>query len=491
MVILGAQGDLTRRKLVPSLLHLLGDGLLPRDFAVLGVGRGNLADDAYRDQLRGGLVGVVDPGLWSRFAPRIWYVRGDLDSPATYRELGERLKRIETEAGGEERGRLFYLAIPPSVYATAVEGLSRCGAAPRRDDPADPHWVRVIIEKPFGRSLETARALNRVVAAAFAQHQVYLIDHYLGKETVQNLLVFRFANSIFEPLWSRNHVHHVQITAAETLGVEHRAGYYEEAGVIRDMFQNHLLQLLSLTAMEPPATFQADAVRDEKAKVLKAIRPVPREMEQLAAYAVRGQYGPGRIEGRPVPGYRQEEGVAPDSATPTYAALRLMIDNWRWQGVPFFLRSGKRLARRVTEIAIRYREPPHLLFPMPNGRTLASNVLVIRIQPDEGLSLCFEIKVPGVGLAMTSALMDFSYAEAFGRSDHDAYETLLVDCMAGDATRFIRSDANDAAWQLVDPILEAWDAHPPADFPNYAAGEWGPPAADALIARAGARFTTP
>ena len=349
----------------------------------------------------------------------------------------------------------------------------------------------MIIEKPFGRSLETARALNRVVAAAFAQHQVYLIDHYLGKETVQNLLVFRFANSIFEPLWSRNHVHHVQITAAETLGVEHRAGYYEEAGVIRDMFQNHLLQLLSLTAMEPPATFQADAVRDEKAKVLKAIRPVPREMEQLAAYAVRGQYGPGRIEGRPVPGYRQEEGVAPDSATPTYAALRLMIDNWRWQGVPFFLRSGKRLPRRVTEIAIRFREPPHLLFPMPNGRTLASNVLVIRIQPDEGLSLCFEIKVPGVGLAMTSALMDFSYAEAFGRSDHDAYETLLVDCMAGDATRFIRSDANDAAWQLVDPILEAWDAHPPADFPNYAAGEWGPPAADALIARAGARFTTP
>jgi glucose-6-phosphate 1-dehydrogenase len=404
-----------------------------------------------------------------------------------YGAIAARVAELEGSAGAA-RGRLFYLAIPPSLYATAAEGLARSGAMPRKD-PADPRWVRLVIEKPFGRNLDTAQALNRALRSAIGEHQIYRIDHYLGKETVQNLLVFRFANSIFEPVWNRHHIHHVQITAAETLGVEHRAGYYEEAGVVRDMFQNHLLSLLSLTAMEPPATFLADAVRDEKTKVLNAIRPVP--AGELGAYAVRGQYGPGTSDGAPAVGYRREEGVAPDSNTPTYAAIRFMIDNWRWQGVPFFVRSGKRLARRVSEIAIQFRRPPHLMFPLAAGESLAPNVLVLRVQPDEGLSLCFEIKVPGVGLRMTSARMAFGYADIFGSSEHDAYETLLLDCMAGDATLFLRSDATEAAWRVVDPVIQAWEAARDPGFPNYAAGSWGPPAADALLAAQGARWRTP
>ncbi|HEV8355191.1 MAG TPA: glucose-6-phosphate dehydrogenase [Gemmatimonadales bacterium] len=485
MVILGAAGDLTRRKLLPSLLHLEADGLLHDDFAVVGVAREPLSDEAFREQARATLG--ASGGRWSRFAPRLFYAAGNLRDPATYDELAKRLRLLESTGGS--RGRLFYLAVPPSMYEGAIEGLSRSGAMPRRPDPADPAWVRTVIEKPFGRSLATAQALNRVVRAALAEHQVYRIDHYLGKETVQNLLVFRFANSIFEPVWNRHHVHHVQITAAETLGVEHRAGYYEEAGVVRDMFQNHLLSLLSLTAMEPPSTFQADAVRDEKVKVLNAIRPIP--AADLAAYAVRGQYGPGTLDGTRVPGYREEEGVRPDSVTPTYAALQVMIDNWRWEGVPFLLRSGKRLPRRATEIAIQFRKPPHLMFPVGRGDTISPNVLVMQVQPEEGLSLSFEIKVPGLGVRMTSARMEFGYAEAFGGEEHDAYETLLLDCMAGDPTLFLRADATEAAWRVVDPVLEAWEREPPADFPNYPAGSWGPAAAERLIACAGASWRRP
>ena len=485
MVILGAAGDLTRRKLLPSLLHLESDGALHEEFAVVGVGREPLSDEGFREQVRAGLD--ASGPLWQRFAPRLFYAAGNLKEPATYDDLTKRLRLLESTGG--DRGRLFYLAVPPSVYQTAIEGLSESGAMPRRPDRADPRWVRTVIEKPFGRSLATAQALNRVVRAALAEHQVYRIDHYLGKETVQNLLVFRFANSIFEPVWNRHHVHHVQITAAETLGVEHRAGYYEEAGVMRDMFQNHLLSLLSLTAMEPPATFNADAVRDEKAKVLNAVRPVP--AADLAAWAVRGQYGAGTILGAPVPGYREEPGVAPASTTPTYAALRLMIDNWRWEGVPFFLRSGKRLPRRVTEIAIQFRKPPHLMFPLGRGETIAPNVLVVRVQPEEGLSLSFEIKVPGIGLRMTPARMEFGYAEAFGEQQHDAYETLLLDCMMGDPMLFIRSDATEAAWRVVDPVIEAWEREPPADFPDYPAGSWGPAAAERLITCAGAEWRQP
>jgi glucose-6-phosphate 1-dehydrogenase len=487
MVILGAGGDLTRRKLIPSLLHLQADGLLPKEFNVIGVGRSGGSDDSFREDLRSALGVAPNAANWARFTPRLAYLTGDLGDPGTYDAIASRIQELEQKAGGE-RGRLFYLAIPPSMYAAAVEGLSRSGAMPRRE-AADPNWVRVVIEKPFGRDLKSAQTLNHIVRAVVAEHQIYRIDHYLGKETVQNLLVFRFANSIFEPVWNRHHIHHVQITTAETLGVEHRAGYYEEAGVVRDMFQNHLLSLLSLTAMEPPATFLADAVRDEKAKVLNAIRPVP--ADQLAAYAVRGQYGPGLIDGAAVPGYRREEGVAADSNTPTFAAIRFMIDNWRWQGVPFFLRSGKRLAKRVSEIAIQFRQPPHLMFPLPAGETLSPNVLVIRVQPDEGLSLCFEIKVPGVGVRMTSAQMEFGYDDIFGSTEHDAYETLLLDCMAGDATLFLRSDATEAAWRVVDPVIAAWDSDRATGFPNYPAGSWGPESAEALLTAAGGKWRRP
>jgi glucose-6-phosphate 1-dehydrogenase len=495
-VILGAGGDLMRRKLLPALYHLMHDGLLDDDFALVGAGLETMTDATFRAAMRqavldaraAGETGHVPDASWDRFAARLFYVQGDLASPALYAALRERLTDIERGCS-PECGRLFYLALPPSVYASAIEHLSSSGLAARVADPAGRPWVRVIIEKPFGRSLDSARALNQVVRKALAEHQVYRIDHYLGKETVQNLLVFRFANSIFEPVWNRQHVDHVQITAAETVGVEHRAGYYEQAGVVRDMFQNHLLQLLTLTAMEPPVAFQADAVRDEKAKVLRAIRPIP--TDAMHDYTVRGQYGPGTIGGTSVPGYRQEPKVSPSSPTPTYAAVRLMVDNWRWQGVPFFLRSGKRMARRATEIAIQFKRPPHLLFPQANGDTLAPNVLAIRVQPDEGISLCFEIKVPGVDVRMTSVQMDFGYAEAFGSTDHSAYETLLLDCMVGDATLFARSDSVEASWAVVDPIIQAWESRPPEHFPNYAAGSWGPAVADEFIARDGARWRTP
>jgi len=475
LVILGASGDLTRRKLIPALLHLLGDGLLPDDFMVLGVGRKQLDDAGFREEQR--VATGADPKLWPRLAPQLFYLTLELDVPDSFALIAERLEALEAERGAE-RGRLFYLALPPSVYPETIEGLARSGALPRRTQ-SDPRWARIIIEKPFGSSLATAMELNRVARAAVAEHQIFRIDHYLGKETVQNLLVFRFANAIFEPVWNRHHIHHVQITASEAIGVEHRARYYEEAGVVRDMFQNHLLSLLSLTAMEPPARFQSEAVRDEKAKVLNATR---------VDGAVRGQYGPGVVAGEQVPGYREEEEVANGSPTPTYAAMRCLIDNWRWQDVPFFLRSGKRLPQRLTEIAVQFHSPPHLMFPLEKGERIAANVLVFRVQPDEGLSLCFELKVPGSGMRISSARMEFSYQEAFGSGEHDAYETLLLDCMAGESMLFLRNDSTEAAWRIVDPVIEQWEREPPPGFPNYAAGSWGPAEADGLITAAGASW---
>jgi len=492
-VILGAGGDLTQRKLMPALFHLLHDGLLHDDFSVVGAAREQLSDAEFRIRMRQAVatsteVGHVPDEKWDRFAERIFYVQGDMTDPAFFAAVSDRVAQFE-RASGSPRGRLFYLALPPSVYATAVGLLSSTGLAPRIDDPAKRPWARVIIEKPFGTSLATARSLNQSVQKVLAEHQVYRIDHYLGKETVQNLLVLRFANSIFEPIWNRKYIHHVQITSAETVGVEHRAGYYEQAGVVRDMFQNHLLQLVALTAMEPPVAFRAEEVRDEKAKVLRAVRPiVPAAIDESA---VRGQYGPGTIDGARVPGYREEDRVSPASATPTYAAVRFLVDNWRWQGVPFYVRSGKRMARRVTEIAIQFRSPPHLMFPVEAGQSLAPNVLTIRIQPNEGISLCFEIKQPGADVRMSSVQMDFSYAGAFGATDHSAYETLLLDAMVGDGTLFARSDQVETAWALVDPIIEAWDARPPGKFPNYAAGSWGPATADALMLADGCRWRMP
>ena len=484
MIILGVGGDLTSRKLMPALAHLDHDGLLDASFTIIGVARDALSDDQFRRNMERAIrssseVGETNDSSRSKFLHRLRYVSGDLRDAGTYRKVAACLRAIEGE-DATERGRFFYLAIPPSLYPDVIRQLSASGLAPRASE-ASSTWVRLIIEKPFGHDFASGQALNALVRSVFSERQVYRIDHYLGKETVQNLLVLRFANSIFEPIWNREHVQHVQITAAETVGVEHRAAYYEEAGVLRDMFQNHLLQLLALTSMEPPSSFQSNTVRDEKVKALRSIRPMT-PMEARAASVV-GQYGPGIVDGRRLPGYREEPGVAADSRVPTYAALRLMIDNWRWEGVPFFLRSGKRMAERVTEIAVQFRRPPHLLFPVKDDNEVAPNVLAIRVQPEEGISLRFEVKVPGVEVRMTPVRMVFSYDTAFGASTHSAYETLLLDGMQGDSTLFARGDQVEEAWRVIDPVIEAWEEGIPTGIPNYEAGSWGPSVAGALVAR--------
>ncbi len=487
LVIFGAGGDLTRRKLMPALYHMRADGVLPEQMAVIGVAREPLDTGSFRAAMLKGCTefgpGTLDTKTWLSLEQQLFYVQGELNDPGTYARLASMLDGCALPEGS---GHLFYLAIPPQLYPSTIAQLSASGVAPRTTGPAHKPYRRVLIEKPFGTSLESARTLNREVQAAFSERQIYRLDHYLGKETVQNLLMFRFANSIFEPVWNRQHVHHVQITAAESVGVEHRGGYYEQAGVVRDMFQNHLLQLLTLAAMEPPVTFSADAVRDEKVKVLRALRsPSPEEMHE---YVVRGQYAAGIIDGKAVPGYREEQGVSPASGIATYAAVRFMVDNWRWQGVPFYLRSGKRLNRRTTEIAIQFRQPPHLMFPLAAGEEIAPNVLVIGIQPEEKIAIRFEVKTPGPGMNPASVLMDFGYDEAFSSVSHDAYETLLLDAMLGDATRFTRSDEVEAAWSAVDPIIAYWANKKPDHFPNYAAGTWGPKIADEFISRMGARW---
>jgi glucose-6-phosphate 1-dehydrogenase len=492
VIIMGASGDLTSRKLMPALAHLAMDGLLDPDFAAIGVSREAIDDDTFRRNMDGAIQNSKETGetraaVREKFLEKLHFVSGDLTDAATYTRIAECLAAIEGDDVAE-RGRLFYFAIPPSLYPTVLEHLSGSGLAPRSSE-ASSKWVRLVIEKPFGHDLESARQLNALVRGIFSERQIYRIDHYLGKETVQNLLVLRFANSIFEPIWNREHVQHVQITAAETVGVEHRASYYEEAGVLRDMFQNHLLQLLSLTTMEPPSSFEADMVRDEKVKVLRSVRQLT-PMEARTASVV-GQYGAGVVDGESVPGYREEPGVAPDSRVPTYAALRLMIDNWRWEGVPFFLRSGKRMAERVSEIAVQFRRPPHLLFPVDADDEVEPNVLVIRIQPDEAISLSFEVKVPGVDVRLTPVRMVFSYPLAFGESTHSAYETLLLDAMEGDATLFARGDQVEAAWKVIDPVVEAWEEGIPTGIPNYRAGSWGPSVAGALVARDEAAWRVP
>jgi glucose-6-phosphate 1-dehydrogenase len=419
--------------------------------------------------------------LWDEFVPALHYITADFEDPAGYQQLGQRLSEMDREHGTNSN-RLFYLATSPSFYATIAKNLAQHGLVSRRSGAAG--WTRIIIEKPFGHDLESARRLDEVIHTVFDEAQVYRIDHYLGKETVQNLLAFRFANAIIEPIWNRHYVDHVQITAAEMLGVEHRGKYYEEAGCLRDMFQNHLFQLMALVAMEPPVRHYGQSVRDRKADVLRAVLPI--SAKDLAEVAVRGQYGPGEMQGKPVPGYRQEPDVAPNSSTETFAVLKLLIDNWRWANVPFYLRSGKRLPQKMTLIAIEFKRVPHLFFSETPQDQIEPNVLTIRIQPNEGISLQLGAKMPGPEMYLRQMQMNFSYSDAFGEFPATAYETLLLDAMQGDPTLFNRSDAVELSWQILEPVLEAWQAtRAGTAFPNYAAGTWGPARADTLLARDG------
>jgi glucose-6-phosphate 1-dehydrogenase len=480
VVIFGATGDLTHRKLVPALYNLQRERLLPPGFGIVGFARRDWSDDFFRESLlkdarQFSRSGIQD-SLWGSFAEGISFNQASFDDPTGYEALAARLNDLD-ERRGTGGNRLFYLATPPESYPTIVQQL---GAAGLNHSP-NGGWTRIIIEKPFGRDLASAHALNAEVHRVFDEGQVYRIDHYLGKETVQNILVFRFANGIFEPVWNRGYVDHVQITVAETVGVEGRGGYYERAGALRDMVQNHLMQLLTLTAMEPPVGYRADAVRDEKVKVLRAIRPIA--PEQVGEHTLRGQYGPGTVNGQPAPGYREEPGVAPDSRTETYVALRFFIDNWRWAGVPFLLRTGKRMAKRASEIAIQFRAAPLMLFDAGPLNDIDPNVLAMKIQPDEGISLRFDSKVPGQVSQIRPVTMDFRYNASFGVESPEAYERLLLDAMLGDSTLFTRSDEVEASWSLVTPLHQGWEAAPAPEFPNYEAGSWGPKEADGLLGR--------
>ncbi len=480
-VLFGATGDLAHRKVVPALFQLWRTNLLPHEFAILGIGRRPYTDDAFRAELRVSLdqfsrVLPIETAVWDEFAARIRYQRGDFDQAALYDELAANLDRLDVERG-TAGNRLFYLATQPSAFAEIIAELGRVGLDHEQHGGG---WRRIVIEKPFGRDLNSAIRLNREVGKVFREPQVYRIDHYLGKETVRNILVFRFGNGIFEPIWHRRYVDHVQITVAESIGVEKRGAFYEEAGASRDFLQNHLMQLLSLVAMEPPATFDAEALRDEKVKVLRAIEPMSPEM--VAANVVRGQYGPGWVTAEQATGYRSEPAVDPASETETYVAARLFVDDWRWAGVPFYLRAGKRLPKRATEIAIQFKQVPHALFKDSSADPDA-NLLALRIQPDEGILLRFAAKVPGLGVDVRPVNMDFTYGSAFSVDSPDAYETLILDALLGDASLFTRADEVEKAWAIVNPVIDAWADAPAPEFPNYAAGTWGPAAADDLLAR--------
>ncbi len=486
LVLFGATGDLAHRKVFPALYQLWRTNLLPHDFVVLALGRRDYSDDTLRAELRTALekysrVLPLDDAAWRSFAAQIRYVKLDFANPVDYDHLVTVLEGVDKEQNS--RGNhLYYLATQPSAFAEIVAQLGRVGLDHERHEGG---WRRIVIEKPFGHDLQSAIRLNREVGKVFRESQVYRIDHYLGKETVRNLLVFRFGNGIFEPIWNRRHIDHVQITVAESIGVENRGAFYEETGAGRDFLQNHLLQLMSLVAMEPPATFDADALRDEKVKVIRAIGEMT--PDQIRSDVVRGQYGPGWVAGRQVPGYRQEPEVDAESETETYIAARFEVDDWRWSGVPFYLRTGKRLPKRATEIAIQFKEVPHRLF-RDTGSDPEPNLLAIRIQPDEGIMLRFGAKVPGLGLDVRSVTMDFTYGSAFTVDSPDAYETLILDALLGDASLFTRADEVEGAWARVTPIIETWIDGPPPDLPNYEAGTWGPEEGDQLLAREGRKW---
>ncbi len=482
LVICGAGGDLTKRKLVPALVNLARAGLLSKQFAVVGFSRGARSDEEFRKQMSQEIqefaTAPVEPEIWSWFLERIHYFGGDFKDAGAYEKLADLLARVEKDH--ETRGNiLFYLATAPEFFAEIVRQLHAVGLT--RED--EGRWRRVVVEKPFGRDLESARALNSTLKMHLEERQIYRIDHYLGKETVQNILVFRFSNGIFEPIWNRRYIDHVQITLAENIGVERRGSYYERYGAMRDMVPNHLFQLVSLTAMEPPVSFQPDAVRDEQAKVLHAIQPPT--PEKVLSTIVRGQYGAGVMEGEKVAGYRTEPQVDPHSNTETFVALKLALDNWRWADVPFYIRTGKRMVKRYTEIAIQFRRAPLILFRNTPVDRLRTNRLVIRIAPDEGISLRFGAKIPGPVMNIGAVEMDFSYIDYFKTVPSTGYERLLYDGMTGDATLFQRADMLEAGWEVIQPILDVWKALPPRSFPNYAAGSMGPPEAEELMQRDG------
>ena len=485
IVIFGAAGDLTKRLLLPALYNLKRSGLLPQEFAIVGVAHTSMSQADFRNKLNQDIreftTVVVDDQLWQAFERRLYYLSGEFQDAKTYQQLQELLVQVDQDCG-TQGNYLFYLATASNFFCDIIAQL---GIA-RLTHETDQYWRRVIIEKPFGHDLDSARTLNQNISRVLKESQIYRIDHYLGKETVQNILVFRFGNGLFEPIWNREHIDHVQITVAETVGVEGRGNFYEGTGAVRDMVQNHLFQLLTMMAMEPPVSFDADAVRDEKSKLLKSIQPFT--AETVLTQTVRGQYGNGTANGETLLAYRAEPRVAPDSTTETYAALKLTIDNWRWAGVPFYLRTGKRLAQRVTEVAVQFKQVPSLLFRDTSVDRLTPNFLVLRIQPNEGISFQFGAKVPGPAMQMGTVKMEFCYADYFGTTASTGYETLLYDCMIGDATLFQRSDNVELGWSIVSPILTAWTATSPQDFPNYAAGSWGPKEADALLWRDGRQW---
>ncbi|MCD6351550.1 MAG: glucose-6-phosphate dehydrogenase [Armatimonadetes bacterium] len=490
MVIFGASGDLTRRKLLPALFDLSARGLLPDRFGVLGVSRSPMDDDSFREQIAEALrseasTAAVPSARLNAFLNSLFYEALDTTDPAQYSVVADRVQELDSRLG-TDNNYFFYMATPPSLFITIADGLELHGLARSGENAG---WRRVIVEKPFGTDLASARKLNERLREVFGEQQIYRIDHYLGKETVQNLLVFRFSNGIFEPLWNRNYVHNVQVTAAEAVGVEQRGRYYDGVGALRDMLQNHLLHVLGMVAMEPPARFEADAVRNETIKVFQALRRVePREVKEVA---VRGQYMAGEIAGEPVRAYRDEPGVSRDSTTETYVAMRVFVDNWRWGGVPFFLRTGKRLPMRATEVVLNFRQTPHCLFGQACGRGEVSNQLVLRLQPDEGITLRFGLKIPGAGFQVQQVDMDFRYAELSSVRLPSAYERLLLDCMLGDPTLYTRADAVEACWEFVEPFLEAWRSDPEAKLYGYRAGTWGPKAADRLVAAYQARWHEP
>lgn len=495
IVIFGATGDLTHRKLLPTLAHLVHDHPLPEGFSIVAFARRPMNDEQFRGMALDSINKFMpeddklDSKFLSAFAQRIFYCQSDFTDRAGYAKLSDLLERLDEERG-TQGNRIFYLATPPTTYSEIIHQLGGAGLArPPRSNGEEEAFVRIVIEKPFGRDLASAQKLNRELARVFRENQIYRIDHYMGKETVQNLLAFRFANGIFEPLWNQKYIDHVQIVVAESLGIGTRAEYYEESGAIRDMVQNHIMQVVTLTAMEPPVAFDADAIRDEKVKVLRAIPLL--SPEQVAERTVRGQYTAGVIDGQPVVGYKEEKGVAPNSTTETYVALKLFIENWRWADVPFYIRTGKCLPKRSTEVTIQFKRVPHQLYKPSETKGLIPNRLTIRIQPDEGISLKFGAKIPGAARQLSSVDMNFYYNSAFGIEPPDAYERLLADCMIGDSTLFIRRDEVEASWRIIDSITSVWQNMPASTVYPYAAGTWGPKEADALIENDGRHWDNP